>query len=474
MSEGVLVRGAHVLTAAHPAELTDAAVRVVGDRIAAIGPFEELCRAHPDDEVTGGPHDLVTPGFVNTHGHFSEALVTGIAEQHTLWEWVHAVINPINPHLTEDMAYVGATLGAIQMLRSGITVTNDMFVCNPVSGPVTPGVVRALDEVGLRGVVSFGASDRDAAGIEQVMAEHEALRAAADASRLSTFRVGISAIGAQSPTLLDRSIELGTERGCGVHTHLQEVREEVTEIHRLHGATPIAHCEQVGLFAVPTIAAHCIWVDAADREILAANEVGVAHNPVSNMILASGVCPVPELRQLGVPVGIGVDGPASNDSQNFLECLKAAILMQRLDRLQATALTAREAFAMATIDGARALNMHDHVGSIEVGKAADLVVFDGEHPAMANVHDPYQKVAYCSSPDTVRDVWVAGRRSVVGGRVVTVDVRRTVARSRELSRQLVSVAGLGAYSLLAETADQARPADPRNRETLDGRYSHRS
>jgi 5-methylthioadenosine/S-adenosylhomocysteine deaminase len=451
MSEGVLVRGAHVLTSAEPAELRDAAVRVVGERIAAVGPYADLRAAHPDDPVTGGPHDIVTPGFVNTHGHFSETLITGIAEQHTLWEWVHAVINPINPHLNMEMAQVGSTLGAIQMLRSGITVANDMFVCDPVAGPVTPGVVHALDDVGLRGVVSFGASDLGQASVEQVMAEHDALRAAAGSSRLSTFRVGISAVGAQTPAMLDRSVDLAMGCGCGVHTHLQEIREEVTEIHRLYGATPIEHCERIGMFGAPTIAAHCVWVGPADREILAANDVGVAHNPVSNMILASGVCPVPELRRLGVAVGIGVDGPASNDSQNFLECLKSAILMQRLDQLQATAFSAREAFAMATIDGARSLCLDDELGSLEVGKAADLVVFDGDHPAMANVHDPYQKVAYCSSPDTVRDVWVAGSRSVEAGKIVTVDVERTVARSRELSHQLVTAAGLDAYSVLASS-----------------------
>lgn len=438
-----------MLTAATPSEIPDGAVRVVGDRIADVGPAPALMDRYPDDEVTGGPFDIVTPGFVNTHGHFSETLVTGIAEQHTLWEWVRAVINPINPHLTLEMARVGTTLGAIQMLRSGITIANDMFVCDPVNGPVTPGVVQALDDVGLRGVVSFGASDLGAASLSQVLAEHEALREAAASSRLSRFRVGISAVGAQSAAMLDRSVQLAHDCGCGIHTHLQEIREEVTEIHGIHGATPIAHCARIGMFSVPTIAAHCVWVDAADREILAANEVGVAHNPVSNMILASGVCPVPELRRLGVSVGIGVDGPASNDSQNFLECIKAAILMQRLDQLQATAFSAREAFAMATIEGARSLRLDNELGSIEVGKAADLVVFDGGAPAMANVHDPYQKVAYCASPDTIRDVWVAGERPVVSGQVVTVDVAEIVARSRELSERLVRDAGLGAYSLLA-------------------------
>lgn len=448
-SGGTLIRGGHVLTSAEPAEITDGAVRVVGDRIDEVGSWSDLSERFGDDAVTGGPHDIVTPGFVNTHGHFSEALVAGIAEHCTLWEWLQEVIFAINPFLTSEMAHVGTMLAGIQMLRSGITTASDMFVCAPVGGPVTPGVVRGLDEIGLRGDVSFGAGDRGPASIEMVMAEHEALREAADASRLTRFRVGVAALSAQSDELLSRSAELAVTSGRGTHIHLQEVREEVTDTRNQYGVTPIAHCEQVGTFGAPTLAAHCVWVDASDREILAANGVGVAHNPVSNMILASGVCPVPDLRRLDVPVGIGVDGAASNDSQNFLEAMKLAVLMQRLDHLQATALSARDGFRMATIEGARALRLDAMIGSLEPGKAADIVVFDGGGPALANVHDPYQKVAYCSSPADVKDVWVAGERSVAGGEVTRVDVAEVVARSRELSRTLAVDAGLGHLSILA-------------------------
>ncbi len=445
---GTLIRGAHVLTSAEPAEITDGAVRVLGDRIDAVGSWADLSRRFPDDAVTGGAHDIVAPGFVNTHGHFSEALVAGIGEQYTLWEWIQAVIFAINPVLTAEMAHVGTMLAGMQMLRSGITTANDMFVCAPVRGPVTPGVVRGLDEIGLRGEVSFGAGDMGPASFEQVLAEHDALREAADASRLARFRVGVAALSAQSDDLLARSAELAVTSGGGTHIHLQEVREEVTATRNQHGVTPVAHCETVGTFAASTVAAHCVWVDAADREILARNSVGVAHNPVANMILASGVCPVPELRRLGVCVGIGVDGAASNDSQNFLEAMKSAILVQRLEHLEATALSARDALRMATIEGARVLSLDTVTGSLEAGKAADIVVFDGESPALANVHDPYQKIAYCSSPADVKDVWVAGERSVADGKLTRVDPAEVVARSRDLARRLVSGAGLGALSIL--------------------------
>lgn len=429
--------------------IEDGAVRIVGETIDTVGPWGDLRARYPDDAEYGSRHSIVAPGFVNTHGHFSEALFTGIAEDFTLWEWIEAVINPTAPHHDNEMAYVGTLLAGIQMLRTGITVASDMFVCDPADQPVTPGVVRALDELGLRGVVTFGAADRRGAAVSAILEEHAALREACEASRLSRFRVGIALLGAQSPELFDQSVALAADYGS--HIHLHEVREEVTTVRAATGRSPIEQCAHLGLFDGPTIAAHCVWVDENDRDILAEHQVGVAHNPVSNMILASGVCPVPALRRLGIAVGIGVDGPASNDRQDMLEAIKLAVLLQRVDRLQATALSARDALAMATIEGARSLRLDDELGSIEPGKQADLVVFDGSSPALANIHDPFQAVVYCAGPREVSDVWVAGSRSVTDGEVTGVDTKEAVARSRPLARKLAKRAGITQHSLLARS-----------------------
>ena len=186
-----------------------------------------------------------------------------------------------------------------------------------------------------------------------------------------------------------------------------------------------------------------MWVDDNDREILADQQVGVAHNPVSNMILASGVCPVPQLRARGIAVGIGVDGPASNDAQNMLEAIKTSVLLQRVDHLQATALTAEEAFEMATIGGARALRLETEVGSLEPGKKADLVVFDGNTAALANIHDPFGAIVYVATPRDVKDVWVDGARSVDAGTVVNVDTAEVAQRSRPIATALANAIGLG-------------------------------
>lgn len=452
----VLVRGGWVLTAAPdgaatPAVLRDGAVLLEGGLIGAVGPYADLAAAHPEAVVRGGPHDIVCPGFVNTHGHFSEGLITGIAEQYTLWEWIHALIDPVSAHLDREKAYVGTLLAGIGMLRSGITTANDMFCSDPgLAEPTTPGVVQALDELNLRGVVSFGAGDVGSArGIAAELDEHEALREAAAASRLSTFRVGVGAVGGQTPDMFAASVGLAVGGGHGVHIHLQEIREEVTATFQRVGMSPIAYCAAEGLFEAPTLAAHCVSVDRADRALLAAHRVGVAHNPVSNMILASGAAPVAEMRALGIDVGIGVDGAASNDSQDMLQAIKAAAMLARVHHRQATAMSAREAFEMATIGGARALRMADRIGSLEPGKAADVVVLDGDSPALANVHDPFQALVWVAGSREIREVWVDGRPSVLAGDVVTVDVPDVVARSRPLARDLVRAAGLGHLSGLA-------------------------
>ncbi|MBV31194.1 MAG: hypothetical protein CMP46_01595 [Rickettsiales bacterium] len=169
---------------------------------------------------------------------------------------------------------------------------------------------------------------------------------------------------------------------------------------------------------------------------------------MSNMILASGVCPVPELRGMGVNVGIGIDGAGSNDSQNMLESLKITPLLQRVKHLQATALSARDAFKMATIEGARALCVDKEIGSLEMGKKADFVVLNGNSPVLANVHDPFQALVYCAGTREVKEVWISGEIVLKDGEVINVSSEEVVERSRPLAIKLVKSAGLSNLSSL--------------------------
>lgn len=444
----VLVRGAWVLTVGPAGNLADGAVHLRDGEIVAVGTFDELRAAAPGAEVVGDGTGIVIPGFVNTHTHLSEALATGMGSELTLFEWGEQIVTPIGRHLTAPMATEGTVLKAVEMLLSGVTCVNDMFVHANLGGRVSSGVVDGLDRVGLRGVVSFGAEDAvagteevRAAGVAAVLAEQEELAAACADSPLVEFRYGIGTLLGQSDELLAAGVERCRKEGWGVHTHLAEVREEVVMASLRWGRRPVAQAAELGLLDLATVFAHVIWVTEAEIETLAASGVSVAHNPIANMILGSGVCPVPRLRSAGLAVGIGTDGAASNDSQNMLEAVKATALLQKVAHIDPAVISGDDALEMATLGGARALGLDHLVGSLQVGKRADVVLLQ-DTVEIAAIHDPVQQLVYATSPRSVRDVWVDGRRLVDDHTPTTVDEAEQIAVCRPLAAELVEAAGL--------------------------------
>ena len=446
-----VVRGRHVLTMGPAGDLEGGAVAFAGGEVLAAGPFEELAARFPDAEVTGDDHGVVLPGLVNGHTHLSEALLPGMGEDLTLFEWIDRIVGPAGRHLTREMARVGAMLKGAELLLSGATCVNDMFCHANLGSMASLGVVDGLEEIGLRGVVAFGAEDMDEADrhpVADFMAEHEALADRCAASDLVGFRLGVGTVLGQSDQLLAASARAAREHGWAVHTHLAEVREEVVEARRRWGRTTVERAADVGLLDVPVVAGHGIWVGEREIGLLAGAGVAVVHNPVANMILGSGVCPLAALRGAGIPVGVGTDGAASNDSQNMLEAVKTAALLQKVARLDPRAATADDVLAMATVEGARALGLDGLVGSLQPGRRADLVRLRGDRPGLANVHDPRQQVVYCASPADVADVWVDGERRVADGRLVGHDLAALVEASRPLAADLATRAGLGGLSRL--------------------------
>jgi 5-methylthioadenosine/S-adenosylhomocysteine deaminase len=452
-----VVRGGHVLTMGPAGDLADAGVAFAQGEILAVGRFPELLRRSPDAEVVGDGAGIVLPGLVNCHTHLSEALIPGMGEGLTLFEWGAKIITPVGYQLTREMAQVGAMLKGAELLLSGATCVNDLFVHNHLGSLASLGAVDGLEAMGLRGVVAFGPEDanqprsphpyRDPVGA--CLQEHEALADRCAASPLVGFRLGIGTLLGQSDPLLAASARAAAEHGWAIHTHLAEVRDELVQARRRWGRTTVQRAGDVGLLEVPLLAAHCVWVDEPDLHLLADAGTTVVHNPVANMLLAAGVCPVPAIRRAGIPVGLGTDGAASNDSQHMLETVKAAALLQRVARLDVAALTASDVLTMATLEGARALGLDGLIGSLEPGKRADLIRLAGDRPALANIHDPRQQVAYCGQAADVADVWVDGRRRVAGGRLVDHDPTALVEASRPLAKDLVTRARLGEFSQLA-------------------------
>ena len=444
----VLVRGAWVLTVGPAGRIADGAVHLRDGEIVAVGTFDDLHAASPACEVVGDGTGIVIPGFVNTHTHLSETLATGMGSELTLFEWGEQIITPIGRHLTARMATEGTVLKAAEMLLSGVTCVNDMFVHANLGGRVSCGAVDGLDRVGLRGAVSFGAEDAvtgsqemRAAGVAAVLEEQEQLAAACADSELIEFRYGIGTLLGQSDKLLAAGVERCRAEGWSVHTHLAEVREEVVMASLRWGRRPVAQAAALGLLELPTLFAHVIWVTEAEIAVLADADVAVAHNPIANMILGSGVCPVPRLRSAGIAVGVGTDGAASNDSQNMLEAVKATALLQKVAQIDPAVMSGDDALEMATLGGARALGLDRVIGSLEVGKRADVVLLQ-DTAELAAIHDPVQQLVYATSPRSVRDVWVDGRRLVDDHTPTTVDEAEQIAVCRPLAAELVAAAGL--------------------------------
>lgn len=437
-----IVRGAWVLTMGPQGALRDSAVAFdEAGRITEIGDPAALIATYPGATVVGDGNGLVLPGFINAHTHLTEGLISGMGETATLWEWFDRVVNPSGRIINREQVALGTRLKAVEMLESGITTVNDMSCHRNLGSLASLGAVDGLAGTGMRGIVSFGAENiYDEAPPEEVfMAEHEALADRIAGEELIGFRVGIGTVLGITDKLFKLTVDACAEHGWAVHTHLAEIREEITESKLTNGGyTTIEHSDRMGLLEHEVIAGHCIWCSENDIGLLASRDVAVAHNPVANMILASGVGPVPRLKREGARLALGTDGAASNDSQDMFGVIKTAALLQKVHKLEATAMTAPEVLEMATIDGARALGLEKEVGSLEPGKRADVVLLDGNGPELAVLHDPFQQIVYGATPRSVAEVWVDGVHRVTDATTIGIDRAVLAAEARENARELAN------------------------------------
>jgi cytosine/adenosine deaminase-related metal-dependent hydrolase len=362
-----------------------------------------------------------------------------------LYEWGQRVIGPAGFFIDREKAVLGTLLKGTELLRSGVTTVNDMFVHTNARSLASLGVVDALEQLGMRAVVCFGAEDvafhnpehTRLLSIHDIFEEHQSLFARTSKAQCIDFRLGIGTLSGQSEELLAATIALAHQQGWGIHTHLAEVREEVTLFRTRYRMTPTAYAQHHGLFDLDMIAAHCIWLTEADLTLLRQSGVHVVHNAVANMILASGVCPVPRMLAEGMNVSLGTDGAASNNNQNMFQLMKITALLHKLVALDAAALTARQVFWMATRGGAQALGLDHLIGSLEVGKHADVVLLDGNCATLAPVHDPYGQIVYSATGREVSNVWVNGQQVIQDGHVLPVDEIALAARAREAAAELI-------------------------------------
>lgn len=382
-------------------------------------------------EVIDAAHYLVLPGFVNAHTHVAMSLLRGYAGDMALQEWLNHYIWPAEAKLTDEDVYWGSALGLLEMLASGTTCFADMY-------DHMNAVAQAVDESGIRANLSrgmIGMNDAEGAALQENNDLYDEWHGTAD-DRIRVW-YGPHAPNTCPQAYLERVIQAAQARKTGIHIHLSETREEFRFIRENHGKSPTAYLDEIGLFDVPTIAAHGVWLDESDRAILRKQNVSVAHNPVSNMKLASGLAPVQSLRAQGVNVAIGTDGASSNNNLSMLRDLQLVALVHKLQGFDPLALRGIEALQMATIRGAAALHWDDQIGSIKLGKKADLIFFDIDKPWHAPWHDLVENIAYAAHPDDVAITMVDGHILYRNGQYLTLDAEKIMAEASHRAKRIV-------------------------------------
>lgn len=401
-------------------------------RIALIAPRAEALK-HQANETRKLDGMLLAPGLVNAHGHAAMTLFRGLADDLPLQRWLKDHIWPAETRwVDEHFVQSGSELAIAEQLKSGITCFSDMyFYPNVVSGLVHKYGVRAQITIPVLDFAIPGARDAD-----------EALR-----NGVALFddlkhhpRITV-AFGPHAPySVADDKLEniriLVAEMDAGIHMHVHETAHEVQEALQKNGVRPLARLARLQLLGPRFQAVHMTQVVDEDIELLTEHNCSVIHCPESNLKLASGFCPVERLWEAGINVAIGTDGAASNNDLDLLGETRTAALLAKAVAGSATALDAHRALRMATLNGARAMGLDDHTGSLEVGKYADLVAFDLSGLAQQPIYDPVSQLIYSTGRDTVRHVWVGGKQLLDNGSLTRMDEQQVIANARQWAARI--------------------------------------
>jgi 5-methylthioadenosine/S-adenosylhomocysteine deaminase len=423
----LILRGGYVATQDAARQVVRADVYVEGDRILQVGDVDATA-----DEILDCSSCVIVPGLINTHQHVANTLLRGLADDVSL-EGMLEKSFAIDAKLTRRDVQIGALLGCLEMIRSGTTSFHDLFYWEDE-------VARAVREAGIRGFLSW--VTLDAAKSTQhgdPIKNAEAFVTKTKADPLVTPSVGVQGVYAASEETWIRASGVAEKHDVRLHAHLSETRSEVYDHEARTGKRPGEWLESIGLLGPRLTAAHGVWLTLNEIRLLARRGVSIAHCPTSNMKLASGgVAAVPEMFREGLTVALGTDSPLSNNGMDLFQEAKLAALLQKSSRWDATVLPAQKAFDMITIDAAKALGRANDLGSIEVGKRADLAVvsFRGAHTTPFYPANVISHLVYaCRGSDVLATV-AGGQVLMAEGTVRTVDEKAVIARAHETARDL--------------------------------------
>jgi len=437
----LLISGGTVVTMdASRAILEDGAVAVKGDTIVAVGPRSELEARYAAKQTIDARGGLVLPGFINGHTHVQMTLFRGLHDDVTLNDWLYKYIFPAEAkNVNEEFVRWGTRLAAAEQIRGGVTTFADMYYFEDA-------VAEETKAAGMRGVlgetfIDFPAPDNK--NQAEMLAYTEKFLKKWQGDPLIHAAAAPHSIYTCSQKTLQDSAALARKYHAPILIHTSEMKKEWEDSEKTNGMSPVQYLDKIGILGPDVVSAHCIFVDAADEKTLAQKQVGCVHNPSSNMMIASGVSPVADMRAAGVAVGLGTDGPAgSNNDLDLMEEIDLAAKLAKISKMDPLALNAKAVVEMATIDGARALHMDKEIGSLETGKKADVILIGLDEPNAVPMYDIYAQVAYALKGSDVQTVVIGGRMVMRDRKLLTVNEVEAIAKAREYKKSIAASLGM--------------------------------
>ncbi len=414
------------------------AVAIQGERIFAVGPSDTLEEEFQAQEEINCGGKVVMPGLINAHTHVPMNLLRGLADDLRLDVWLLGYIMPVErKFVTPEFVRLGTSLACAELIRSGVTCFADMYYFEDM-------VAQATAEAGLRAVcaqtiLKFEAPD--ALTYEEALASSEAMIKKWKGHPLITPAVAPHAAYTATDDILSSAISLALDHDIPLHTHIAETQGEVEESIEDHEMRIVPYLDEYGLFKAKTIAAHCVHIQEGEMHTLKLHNAGVAHNPTSNLKLASGIAPVPAMLDCGLNVGIGTDGASSNNDLDMFEEMRLAALLAKGSTGDPTVTPAKTALTMATRMGAEALHLGQQTGSLSPGKRADLITVDisALHNSPRFQNDPdgiYAQLVYAAKSTDVQDMMVNGAWVMRGRKLLTIKVNELLSQAQELARDI--------------------------------------
>lgn len=434
--------------------ITSGAIAIKDNRIAAIGKTDALLPQFGDEQVIDVKGKLILPGLIDTHVHLAQALIRGCADDMALIQWLCERVWVLQGNFTHDDGYVSARLCIAEMLKSGTTTFLESMLAHRYG---FDGIARAVDESGIRAclagiVMDIGTYATQSSSMHPGMVEsratslfgvldmHSKWHGAAN-DRVHVW-FGPRTPGGVSSELYREMSDYAHQRDMGITIHLAEVEADKIFLDEKYGLSPVYYAESVGLLGPKTVLVHMVWLTQADIDKLAETRTSVSHNPSSNSKLASGVCKVPQMLVSGVNVALGCDGGPSNNDYDLVREMKLAAIIHKAVTNDPLIVPAETVLEMATINGARALGLEQEIGSLEVGKKADLVVIDLNRLHTTPSPNPISSLVYAATGAEVDTVVVDGRIVVEHGRLLTMDEDEVMEQAHQHAGALYRRAGI--------------------------------